>query len=139
MTDSGENEGSQHPCCGRIRRYRSKITTSASPNPLSQTFEKPQTKVETSTYVVPHISATGTPECLDSKHLSLLHPRGLIILHERNALVPVDTVGFYVVACDVSDCLDRISLAVDDDFVAFHDLLDGGAKVGDASVDAGFL
>lgn len=89
--------------------------------------------------VVSEISFAGAAESFDGEDLAFFHALRGRRLDEGDLFGAVDLVAQDVVAGDVADRFDGDGLAVELDFVALHDFLDGRADVVDSGVDASFL
>lgn len=90
-------------------------------------------------HIVSETSSTSGAEGLDGEHIAFLHALTGAGLDKGDLLVTMDLVPQDVMPTKVPDCFDGDGLAVELDFVALHDLLDGPTDVIDPGINASFL
>ena len=88
------------------------------------------------THIVSHVALAGTTEGLDGEHFAFLHLGLVGALDDGDTLAAVDDMLVNVVTVEVPDTLDGVHGSVEFDLVALHRLLDGGADVTHADVNA---
>lgn len=87
--------------------------------------------------ILPDVSLSSRPECLDSILLSFLHLVLIGALDNRHTLTRVNLVPLDAVTAKVLDRLNTICFALDFDFVRLHGFLNSLTDFAEPSINAG--